>query len=59
MKGISNATRKLTSFNDLIISWEDEVVYIYEENGSGVEYSAATMEEVIEHVTEYLMVLGD
>ena len=59
MKGISNATKKLTGFNNLIIDWEDGIVYIYEENGSGVEYPAATMEEVIKHVTEYLMVLGD
>ena len=56
---ISEATKALKGFYGLQIDWEDNTVYIYEENGSGVEYPAETMEEVIKHVTEYLMVLGD
>ena len=56
---ISKATKLLKGFNRLQIDWEDGIVYIYEENGSGCKYEAETMEDVIYHVTEYLKVLGD
>lgn len=49
----------MNGFNGLQIDWEDGVVYIYEENGSGVEYPAANIEEVIIHIAEYLRVMGE
>ena len=49
----------MKGFNGLQIDWEDGIVYIYEENGSGCEYPAETMEDVIYHVSEYLRVLYD
>ena len=49
----------LKGFNGLQIDWEDGIVYIYEENGTGAEYPAETMEDVIKHVSEYLEVLGE
>ena len=38
---------------------DERPVYIYEENGSGCEYPAETMEDVIHYVSEYLRVLYD
>ena len=49
----------MNGFNGLQIDWEDGMVYIYEEDGSGCEYPADTMEEVVAHIAEYLGVMGE
>lgn len=49
----------MNGFNGLQIDWEDGMVYIYEEDGSGCEYPADTIEEVVAHIAEYLGVMGE
>ena len=49
----------MNGFYGLQIDWEDGVVYIHEENGSGTKHPAENIEEVITHVSEYLRAIGE
>lgn len=46
----------MKNFNDLSISWENGVLYIYEENGSGYECCCNTPEEIGEAIAQYVTI---
>lgn len=44
----------MKNFTNLQISYEDGILYIYEENGSGCSYSVDAEHEIATTIAEYL-----